>query len=200
MTGVQTCALPICIFAFIFLGATSVAAQDEEVVFEESKKTTKFQRSYFPPRDAGWWTLGINGGWAYQSSDVPTTYQGYGFGMTLAKNLYYQPGSPISFDARGRWLYSQSIGLDTKRATGLENNDALNGSREAGEGLDYTDPLGPNYIPSEGTGYVFQNNKELYFLYSFYCYFFWFCIFYRLHFKAEASVAVHSITEYGKSL
>jgi len=71
--------------------------------------------------------------------------------MTLAKNLYYQPGSPISFDARGRWLYSQSIGLDTKRATGLENNDALNGSREAGEGLDYTT------LPAEG--YVFQNNK-----------------------------------------
>ncbi len=139
------------IFAFILLGAASIFAQDEEVVFEETKETTKFQRSYFPPRDAGWWTLGINGGWAYQSSDVPTTFQGYGFGMTLAKNLYYQPGSPISFDARGRWLYSQSIGLDTKRSTGLENNDALNGSREAGEGLDYTIPSGP--------GYVFQNNK-----------------------------------------
>ncbi|MFK8005399.1 MAG: hypothetical protein AB8H03_03470 [Saprospiraceae bacterium] len=139
------------IFAFLFLGANSIVAQDEEVVFEETKETTKFQRSYFPPRDAGWWTLGINGGWAYQSSDVPTTFQGYGFGMTLAKNLYYQPGSPISFDARGRWLYSQSIGLDTKRSTGLENNDALNGSREAGEGLDYTAPSGP--------GYVFQNNK-----------------------------------------
>ena len=139
------------IFAFILLGANSIVAQDEEVVFEETKETTKFQRSYFPPRDAGWWTLGINGGWAYQSSDVPTTFQGYGFGMTLAKNLYYQPGSPISFDARGRWLYSQSIGLNTKRSTGLENNDALNGSREAGEGLDYTIPSGP--------GYVFQNNK-----------------------------------------
>jgi len=139
------------IFTFILLSADSIVAQDEEVVFEETKETTKFQRSYFPPRDAGWWTLGINGGWAYQSSDVPTTLQGYGFGMTLAKNLYYQPGSPISFDARGRWLYSQSIGLDTKRATGLENNDALNGTRDAGEGLDYTIPNGP--------GYVFQNNK-----------------------------------------
>ncbi len=139
------------IFAFIFLGATSIFAQDEEIVFEETKETPTFQRSYFPPREAGWWTFGINGGWAYQSSDVPTTYQGYGFGMTLAKNLYYQPGSLISFDARGRWLYSQSIGLDTKRATGLENNDALNGSRQAGEGLDYTTPNGP--------GYVFQNHK-----------------------------------------
>jgi hypothetical protein len=139
------------IFAFIFLGVTSIVAQDEEVVFEETKETTKFKRSYFPPRDAGWWTLGINGGWAYQSSDVPTTYQGYGFGMTLAKNLYYRPGSAVSFDARGRWLYSQSIGLDTKRSTGLENNEALNGSREAGEGLDYTNP--------NGSGYVFQNHK-----------------------------------------
>ena len=71
--------------------------------------------------------------------------------MTLAKNLYYQPGSPISFDARGRWLFSQSIGLDTKRSTGLENNDALNGSREIVQGLDYTSPSGP--------GYIFHNNK-----------------------------------------
>ena len=109
------------------------------------------QRSYFPPRDAGWWTLGINGGWAYQSSDVPLTLDGYGFGMTLAKNKYYRPGGALSFDWRGRWLYSQTIGLDTKRATGLENNSALNGSREAGEGLDYTLPAGP--------GYTFQNHK-----------------------------------------
>ena len=46
-----------------------------------------FERSHFPPREAGWWTLGINGGWAYQQSDVPATIQGYGFGMTLAKKF-----------------------------------------------------------------------------------------------------------------
>ncbi len=106
------------------------------------------ERSYFPPRTSGWWTLGINGGWAYQQSDVPATLEGYGFGMTLAKNLYYRPGGAVSFDARGRWLYSQTIGLDTKRSTGFEFNSALNGSRAAGEGLDYTLP-----------GYVFQNHK-----------------------------------------
>ena len=139
------------ILTLILFNASSTFAQEEEIVFEETKETTKFQRSYFPTREAGWWTIGINGGWAYQSSDVPTTYQGYGFGMTLAKNLYYQPGSPISFDARGRWLFSQSIGLDTKRSTGLENNDALNGSREIVQGLDYTSPSGP--------GYIFHNNK-----------------------------------------
>ncbi len=111
----------------------------------------EIERSHFPPREAGWWTLGINGGWAYQQSDVPTTLQGYGFGMTLAKNLYYQPGSAISFDARGRWLYSQTIGLDTKRSNGLENNTALNGERQGDEGLNYLAPTGP--------GYVFQNHK-----------------------------------------
>ncbi|MEM6965950.1 MAG: hypothetical protein AAF573_14380, partial [Bacteroidota bacterium] len=111
----------------------------------------EIQRSYFPARDGGWWTLGINGGWAYQQSDVPSTFDGYGFGMTLGKNMYYRPGAGLSFDWRGRWLYSQTLGLDTKRATGLLNNSALNGTRNQGEGLDYLTP------PAEG--YVFQNHK-----------------------------------------
>ena len=126
------------IFVFIFLSIFQATAQD-------------IQRSAFPPRQAGWWTLGINGGWAYQQSDVATTLDGYGFGMTLAKNFYYRPGGAISFDWRGRWLYSQTIGLDTKRSLGLQHNTALNGTRQAGEGLDYT--------ISNGAGYVFQNYK-----------------------------------------
>ncbi|HFB99282.1 MAG TPA: hypothetical protein ENJ53_00620 [Phaeodactylibacter sp.] len=126
------------IFVFILLGIFQATAQD-------------IQRSAFPPRQAGWWTIGINGGWAYQQSDVATTLDGYGFGMTLAKNFYYRPGGAISFDWRGRWLYSQTIGLDTKRSFGIEHNSALNGTRSAGEGLDYTTPNGP--------GYVFQNYK-----------------------------------------
>ena len=137
------------ILFLILLSTAGSMAQDTD--FDNSENTNTYQRNHFPTRSAGWWTLGINGGWAYQQSDVPTTFEGYGFGMTLAKNLYYRPGSAVSFDARGRWLYSQSIGLDTKRALGLENNTALNGTREAGERLDYTIP--------NGLGYVFQNNK-----------------------------------------
>ena len=108
----------------------------------------EFQRSHFPERTPGWYTLGINGGFAYQTSDVKSTLNGYGVGLTLAKNYYYRPGSPISFDLRGRLLYSETIGLNTGRSTGIQFNDALNGSRL----LDYTSENG-------GIGYVIPNYK-----------------------------------------
>ena len=50
----------------------------------------------------GYWTLGLNGGFAYQQSDVPTRFDGFGLGLTLGKNLYYAPNAPFSFSARGR--------------------------------------------------------------------------------------------------
>ena len=108
----------------------------------------EFQRSHFPERTPGWYTLGINGGFAYQTSDVKSRLDGYGLGLTLAKNYYYQPGSPISFDLRGRLLYSETFGLNTKRATGIQFNDALNGTKA----LDYSTENG-------GIGYVIPNYK-----------------------------------------
>ena len=74
---------------------------------------------------------------------------GYGFGLTLGKNLYYKPGAPLIFDLRGRALYSQSYGLDAQRSYGILRNDALNGFNSS---LDYTKDNG-------GTGFVFQNHK-----------------------------------------
>jgi len=94
-------------------------------------------------RTPGYWTLGINGGLAYQSSDVKATLDGWGVGVTLAKNLYYQPGAPLAFDLRGRALYDQSYGLDHKPSTGILNNAALS-----------------RYLESNGgPGYVYQNHK-----------------------------------------
>ncbi|MEO1628105.1 MAG: hypothetical protein AAFV25_23350, partial [Bacteroidota bacterium] len=96
----------------------------------------------------GYWTLGINGGFAYQQSDVPTRFDGFGLGLTLGKNLYYKQGAPFSFAARGRLLYTQTYGLDDEPSLGLRFNDALNGV----DGPDYTQSGG-------GPGFVYQNHR-----------------------------------------
>lgn len=100
----------------------------------------------------GYWTLGFNGGFSYQSSDVRTTDQGFGFGATLAKNLYYQTGAAFSFDLRGRLLFARQYGLDGEPSFDLDRNDALNGAL----GLDYL-----NYPSSLNVdrSFVFQNHR-----------------------------------------
>ncbi len=79
-------------------------------------------------RQGGWWTFGINGGLSYQSSDVCRTYDGWGVGLTLAKNVYYKPNAPLALDLRGRLLYANQKGEDWERSFGLQNNIALNGN------------------------------------------------------------------------
>ncbi len=101
-------------------------------------------------RQPGYWTLGINAGWAYQQSDVPIDWKGWGVGATLAKNLYYKPGAIFGFDARGRFLYDRTYGLDHAQSSGINNNDALNGGR--GDGIDYT-------VENGGPGFVYQNHR-----------------------------------------
>lgn len=95
-------------------------------------------------RQPGYWTLGINGGWAYQQSDVRSQFNGYGVGLTLAKNMAYRPGGHLSLDLRGRFLYANMYGLDGTRFEGIENNEALNGTRT----LDYTEGSGPGFVYS----------------------------------------------------
>lgn len=100
----------------------------------------------------GYWILGLNTGLSYQSSDIKAQLNGFGFGATLGKNLYYQPGAPLAFDLRGRLLFARNYGLDFERSFAIENNSALNGTS------------GPNYLnyPSEleePNGFVFQNHQ-----------------------------------------
>ncbi len=102
----------------LFIGYIQVDAQDY-------KRSLNLRQGYY--------TFGINGGIAYQQSDVCIDKPGLGLGLTLAKNLYYRPGALFSFDARARFLYTQSFGLGDTKSYGLLYNEALNGSRE----LDY---------------------------------------------------------------
>lgn len=111
-----------------------------------SAQTSTYQSNQRTP---GYWTFGINGGLAYQQSDLPVTLDGgWGAGLTLAKNLYYRPGGSLAFDLRGRALYSESYGFGTERAYNINDNEMLNGQFN----LDYTKAAGES-------GFVFHNNK-----------------------------------------
>ena len=112
--------------------------------FSQNSAYDKLQRGYI--------TLGINGGLSFQTSDVQARYNGYGLGLTLSKNLYYHPASPISFDLRGRFLYARQYGLDGGRSMDIEDNIGLNGTL----GLDYV-----NYPSSLGVpdGFVYHNYR-----------------------------------------
>ncbi len=100
----------------------------------------------------GYWTFGLNAGLAYQSSDVKSTLDGFGFGATLGKNVFYRPGAPLAFDLRGRFLYTRQYGLDPLRSYDIANNQALNGANL----LDYT-----SYPVEfeEPRGFVYHNHK-----------------------------------------
>lgn len=100
----------------------------------------------------GYYTFGLNAGWAYQSSDVRAASGGYGLGATLAKNLYYRNGAALAFDLRGRLLFARTYGLGLSRAYDIANNSALNGDRV----LDYT--TYPANL-EEPQGFVFHNHR-----------------------------------------
>jgi large repetitive protein len=104
--------------------------------------------THFSARERGWVTFGIDGGLAYQTSDVRTTFDGWGAGLTLGKNLAYRPGGLLSFDLRGRLLFTRSYGRDWRRSTGLANNLALNGSTSPTRNylIDLSSPLDSSFV------------------------------------------------------
>jgi large repetitive protein len=104
--------------------------------------------SRFTPRERGWVTFGIDGGWAYQTSDVRTTFNGWGAGLTLGKNVAYRPGGLLSFDIRSRLLFTRSYGADWRTSANLQDNKALNGSSNIGINylLDKTNPLDSSFV------------------------------------------------------
>ncbi len=104
--------------------------------------------SRFTARDRGWVTFGIDGGWAYQSSDVRTTFDGWGAGLTLGKNVFYRPGGLLSFDIRGRMLFTRSYGCDWRPTYDIAQNDAVNGNYHSGINylIDKSSPFDSSFI------------------------------------------------------
>jgi hypothetical protein len=72
----------------------------------------------------GHWFLGLNGGAAWQQSDVKTIVGGGG-GFYLGKNIFYSPTAPLSFDLRFRYLGTTTFGQDFQ-TTNVTNNSTLN--------------------------------------------------------------------------
>lgn len=104
--------------------------------------------SRFTDRERGWVTFGIDGGWAYQSSDVRTTFDGWGAGLTLGKNVFYRPGGLLSFDIRGRMLFTRAYGSDWRPTYDIAQNDAVNGNYLPGINylIDKSSPLDSSFI------------------------------------------------------
>lgn len=102
----------------------------------------------------GYYTFGINAGWSYQTSDVRAAKGGFGFGATLARNIYYRQGAALTFDLRGRLLYARQYGLDPFRTYDILGNTAIDGSR--GQGLDY---LSYPAQLGEPRGFAFLNHR-----------------------------------------
>ena len=116
--------------------------------------TAQTTSSHFTARERGWWTFGLDGGLAYQSSDVRTQFNGWGVGATLGKNLLYRPGGMFSFDLRGRGLFTRSYGADAVRSYGLGKNEALNGGYLASLNYD-VDQTAPN-----DSSFVYHNYRH----------------------------------------
>jgi len=114
------------LMAFAMILTTGISAQ----------KTSTFHRQQ------GDYIFGINGGSAYQQSDVMTNWRGLGFGLTYGKNLIYAPHSPFSVDVRGRLQVNRTFGTDIRPSLGIERNTALNGSKT----LDYTEEEAGNLV------------------------------------------------------
>ncbi len=104
--------------------------------------TLTAQQTNTQDRQQGDYTFGLNGGLAYQQSDVATDLSGFGFGLTYGKNLIYTPYAPFSLDVRSRFQIARSFGTDIRPSLGIANNEALNGEKT----LDYTNEPGGDLV------------------------------------------------------
>jgi large repetitive protein len=83
---------------------------------------------HFPARDRGWSSISIDGGWAYQKSDVRRSFDGWGFGGTLGRNVAYRPGGLLALDFRMRGLFARTYGYDWQSSGNVANILAYNGT------------------------------------------------------------------------
>ncbi len=108
-------------------------------------------QNFTTPLNQGYWTIGLNAGSAYQSSDVQSL-NGFGTSLTVGKNIFHRPSGVVDFGVQGRLAYTKSFGLNPFKSFNIENNRAVNGAN----GLDYTT------LPKEtlvDRGFVFANHK-----------------------------------------
>lgn len=113
----------------VFLGMTHAHAQDRELDLPDAKTPSVTRLFFDEPR--GYLTLGLNGGFSYQSANVNNQFGGWGLGLNLAKNYLHQKNGLLDFDLRARGMYANSQGLDGRLSTGVKFNHAVNGTNSA---------------------------------------------------------------------
>jgi ribosomal protein L13 len=72
--------------------------------------------------------LGFNGGAAWLKSDVKTGKLGSGLGLTFGQTYCMNKTSPLLWGWRFRYLNANTYGQDSKRSSGIANNEVYNGS------------------------------------------------------------------------
>lgn len=93
----------------------------------------------------GWWNFQVSGGSAFLSGDIlsrPT--EGFHAGLSLAKNLHFDRSQLLVPNISLSFAFAQMRGSEAMTFRGLQNNEALNGSRNDVEPLDYVSQ--PGYI------------------------------------------------------
>ncbi|MFK7948220.1 MAG: hypothetical protein AB8G11_11550 [Saprospiraceae bacterium] len=106
--------------------------------FSSNAQQTSYYNYNYP------WTFGINGGLAWQYSDV-NGGAGYGLGIDLAKRLGGNEGSWFALDARGRLSFLRHYGQGSERFYDLNNSDFS--------------ALSPFRVDNGGVGYAFHNHQ-----------------------------------------
>ncbi|MEN9611916.1 MAG: hypothetical protein RLZZ628_2730 [Bacteroidota bacterium] len=114
------------VFLALFV-CTKPAMAQGQIEFEVSDSARRAERLYFN-ESQGYYTLGLHGGYSYQSSDVSNLYKGWGLALTLEKNFIHNRGNYLDLGIRARAMYANSFGLNTRPFTGLMDlNYAVNG-------------------------------------------------------------------------
>jgi len=86
------------------------------------------------------WRFGLNIGGMWQTADVRST-AGVAGGFTLEKGIFENSTHFFSLAIRGRGLFGNTYGLDSKRNYDIKNNPALNGNYNAAVKYDSTGAL-----------------------------------------------------------
>jgi hypothetical protein len=66
----------------------------------------------------------------------------------LGKNVFYRPGGLLSFDIRGRMLFTRAYGSDWRPTYDIAQNDAVNGNYHPGINylIDKSSPFDSSFI------------------------------------------------------
>lgn len=85
------------------------------------------QKTYVDYNSDSKWFIGLNVGGAYHTSDVQSRLKA-GFGLFIGRSLFMKEGSPISIDARLRYLRLQFEGFDRFKSVDVTPHPYLNGT------------------------------------------------------------------------